>query len=227
MIPLQILDDSTALVVIPEPTGEMHSLPATFSLKTGKTRILIPASDTFLSRFKHPDGGPDPTHNPTIGRWLGGVVVGDGRDYTLALYDWSGKLLRIINRTPNDRPTMAAAEVDKMLAGLNANPARRTKLSGAALDRERNRLLDEKLPYFYSNPTIDSQGRLWIVGQAGDSGYADLFGPDGFIGRMALSCPGFDRRGWWVNGHWLALRCRTDSPTSLSGNVLKLWRLEG
>lgn len=221
--PVFILDDSTVVVTIPGSRGEQ--VPATMSLLTGKTRILIPASDSFLSTIGLPNAASGRIVLPRFGRWLGGVVVADPGDYRLGLYDWNGNLVRVIHRELEPR-RKSAAEADSTLARLNSMPGRK-RLAGGDLNRKRKQLLAEKLPFFSGSPKIDSQGRLWIMGQAGDSGFADLFGPDGFIGRLPLSCRGFHGFAGNVSGHWLALQCETDDSASLSGYMTKLIRIEG
>lgn len=224
VIPKWLINDSTVFVLTPGPHGEY--LPGTMSLTTGALANLIAASDSFLQTFSDPDGGPISTRLPTTGHWLGGVVLADGNNYALGFYDWQGHWLKVITHTA-DRPRMTERQADETLTGLNRNPARKP-LTGPDLERARDKLMKEKLPYFshITTLTIDDQGRLWILGQAGDSGYADIFGRDGFVGRLPLSCDGF-KRNWALTGHWLAITCATDNPASTSGGVLKIFRIEG
>ncbi len=216
-----LLDDSTALVVVPDPQG--GSLPGAMSLVSGEIATLIPAADSFIATFR---GTPDQQMKFTPGRWLGGIVVANAMTYDLAFYNWQGELLRVVNHQAT-RPRLTAREADKTLASLSSAPGRRP-LTGADLERARDRLMNETRPFFshLATPTIDDQGRLWILGEAGDSGYADVFGRDGFLGRVALSCNGF-KSTWALTGHWLALTCAPRDSASTAAGVLKILRIEG
>lgn len=216
-----LLDDSTALVAVPDPEG--GPVPATMSLLSGEVHTLVASSDSFLQTFR---GDPTKQMLFTLGRWAGGAVIGNKMTYDLAFFDRQGRRVNLI--TPAvERPVLTAAEADRTLESLSSAPGRKP-LTGADLDRARAKLMSEEQPFFshIPTPTTDEQGRLWILGEVGDSGYADLFGRRGYLGRIPLPCPGFEST-WAVRGHWLALACATTDSLSTAPGVLKIFRIEG
>ncbi|MEP6591021.1 MAG: hypothetical protein ABJC19_07545 [Gemmatimonadota bacterium] len=158
---------------------------------------------------------------PALGKWRGGVLVGNGKSYTLALYDSGGRHVRTLHRVlpPNRR---SAAQVDAELGALAGRPGARSEHQEA----RRAQLAAEVRPWFtHVTPLgLDEAGRIWVVGQQGDTTFADVFTDDAFIGRILLPCAGFEGR-WALRGHWLALVCAPDDPAFAGDAVVKRWRV--
>jgi hypothetical protein len=216
------INDSTALVAHTGPDGIQ---PGTVNLVSGEVELPIARSDSFLRSFRTSEGGIDLGHIPTIGHWLGGFLVADGGQYRLAFYDWNGNLVRTIEhdvKPPYLTPDRVEVELDELRTGPMGG-----RWSESRWREEREKLLATPQRHFLHmvTPTIDAEGRLWILGEAGDSGYADLFGPDGFVGRLELPCKGFEQ-GWRVTGRWLALICAPDSDDFPGDAVFKLFAIE-
>ncbi len=211
------------LVSSPTPTGML--LPGWFSLDQDQATVAVEPTDSFVTRLF--PRGPDPRvgPRPTIGAWRGGVIVADGISYTVGLYDSSGTFLRSFTRDlPARLPTSEQIQDFERRARAYRGPdGRATEPSRIAADLERFR--STSLPHFsHVAPILDDDfGRIWIVGMAGDSAFADVFTPSGHIGTIPLSCPGFVGR-WALNGSWLALVC--SAPGSATRNAeLQLYRL--
>jgi hypothetical protein len=162
--------------------------------------------------------------SPAFGTWAGGYLFADGREYRIALYDWDGKLVRILHRDVKPSKWSKAYAEAQFEEFRQAPPGRR--LSASALERKREEYLESSHPHFnrLTPLSTDGAGRLWVVGNSGDSAYADVFSPEAHLGRLELPCPGFDR-GWSVNGNWLAMACAPTDPDYEGDAVLKLFRI--
>jgi hypothetical protein len=162
-----------------------------------------------------------------VGLWPGGFFAADGFKYRLALYSWDGTLQAILAR---DLPPslLSAARVEQELKqNLTILESRRGKFAAADVQRLRDEAARRVRPYFRHNTLstgLDSQGRIWIVGLEADSGYADLFNSNRFLGRLHLPCPGFDA-GWSLKGTWLALACAPADPAFDGDAVFKVFRI--
>lgn len=200
------------------------------SLTSGKLRPLVSsATDTFVGNSfglpLRPDGG---TRNPTLGLWPGGFLVGDGWTYRLALYDWNGRPVRSLRREI-DPPLLSEARLDRevdltvrslRLAGRRMDPAAISQLrSTTATAQQRH--------FSFSRPTgLDGKGRIWVLGVEADSGFADVFSSEHFLGRISLPCAGFSH-GWSLAGTWLVLACLPDAQDFAGDAVFKVFKIEG
>ena len=200
------------------------------SLTSGKFRPLVSsATDTFVANSfglpLRPDGG---TRNPTLGLWSGGFLVGDGWTYRLALYDWSGRPVRSLRREI-DPPVLSEARLDReveltvrslRLAGRRMDPAATAQL-------RRTTATAQQRHFAFFRPTgLDGKGRIWVLGVEADSGFADVFSSEHFLGRISLPCAGFSH-GWSLAGTWLVLACLPDAPDFAGDAVFKVFRIEG
>ncbi|MEO5800566.1 MAG: hypothetical protein ABIZ70_15110 [Gemmatimonadales bacterium] len=158
---------------------------------------------------------------PALGSWRGGIVVANGKTYQLAFYDWNGVLQRIISRAlpPNH---LSPRQVDAELGGLAGRPGQRTENQ----ELRRSQLAAQVRPWFtHVTPLgLDDAGRIWVVGQQGDTTFADVFSATQFLGRIVLPCVGFQGR-WAMRGEWLALVCAPDDSAAPGDAVVKRWRV--
>ena len=174
-----LMDGRPVLVgTAPGPGG---SLAAAIDLDDGTLTKLLSQPDSFMAAHFGPiEGGP--SRAPTIGLWANGFLIGDGHSYALALYDWKGDLVRVLER---DLPPLerTPAQIDRALAELVGR-------SPAQTERTRTELESTPLPHFsHTTATgIDALNRIWVLGSAGDSAYADVFSDQKFLGRLAISC---------------------------------------
>lgn len=77
--------------------------PAIASVTDGSVRQLVPNTDScittrFAASRMFVNGGVMSIKVPALGQWPGGFIVADGWDYRLALYDWNGRLRRVLER---------------------------------------------------------------------------------------------------------------------------------
>lgn len=199
------------------------------SLTGGKFRRLVPEADTFLANNfglpTLPDGG---TRNPALGLWSGGFLVGDGWTYRLALYDWRGTLVRMLHRDI-EPPELSPDRLDRQVAlTVRSLRAAGRRMDDAAIARVRSSAASQQQRHFsFHRPTgLDERGRIWVLGVEADSGFADVFNHDRFLGRLALPCAGFSH-GWSLAGRWLVVACLPDDPDSVLDAVFKVFTVEG
>lgn len=89
-----------------------------------------------------------------------------------------------------------------------------------------NRFRERQLPHLYGGSWIDDAGRLWVIGQANDSTWVDLFNGTEFVKRWNLPCAG-DRnrvRNAKTETH-LALVCAVDDSTGEIAARIRLYRI--
>src|SRR5690606_29798590 len=162
--------------------------------------------------------------SPAIGTWAHGFVFADPVRYRLALYDWTGGLVRVIARDIPP-PLISAKQAASAFESYRTSRIGQ-RASPAELEEKRTELLEETVPHFAHHVPLatDHAGRLWVVGPDGDSAYADVFSPTAFLGRIPVPCRGIDR-GIAVSGGWLALACESDDQEYMGDAVLKLFRI--
>lgn len=186
-------------------------------------RLLAPEDSAYQSILPPERDYSDRLRNyPAIGAWRGGVMLANGRDYRIGLFDWTGRpvwmLSRALGANHRGAETIARELADQRAAGRIRN--------AADADRLQHSLADEPVNWFghLVGPAEDASGRIWVVGTAGDSTFADVFGPPRFLGRIYLPCAGFRGR-WSLNGTWLAVMCEPDPGDEASDGVLKVFRI--
>lgn len=145
---------------------------------------------------------------PGVGLWEGGFIIADGHSYRIAVLDSLGNLVHRYARTlPPNLPDAAVVEEEvSRLRGLKRNGKRRYDEARLAVIEDSLRTTPREWFGSVSPAAVDGAGRLWVLGVRSDSVFADVFDPDGFIGRLMLPCEGFDGR-WSVSGLWLAMLC--------------------
>ncbi len=158
---------------------------------------------------------------PTLGTWQGGFVVANGAKYVLALYDWNGGYVRTLRRELPENH-YSEKQADAELGALAGRPGQRTDNQ----ELRRAEVMARVRPWFtHVTPLgLDAAGRIWVVGQQGDTTFADVFTAAQFVGRVVLPCDGFQGR-WAMRGNWLALVCAPDDPAAAVDAVVKRWRV--
>jgi hypothetical protein len=173
---------------------------------------IFPRTRSYAVRFGNP---------AVVGEWPGGFLIGNGYSYQLLAYDWSGRLRYTFGRElPTNR--RSPAQVEQFINELARSPiGRRPDQLAAARDQA----VRDSVRWFshLSPPRHDAEGRVWIIGSAGDTTFADLFAEAVFLGRIILDCPGFRGRSG-VNGRWVALLCEAADDRDAA---LQLYRIEG
>ena len=154
---------------------------------------------------------------PALGRWSGGILVGDRMSYSLAFYDWNGSRIQVwdegrgLNQPGPDALQRIVRE--RELTGRPLSPAAK-----AALAREPQ-------PWFSRRIRTDESGRTWLVGESNDSAYADVYSGTSFVGHLALPC--LDIGPFWdLNGDWLAVVCTPDDSNATVDAVVKLFEIQ-
>lgn len=178
-----------------------------------KGRVLIAHDDSLLRRvaphLKEFRLAWAPAYATTGQR----SVLGDPMRYRLRYYDRGKPSLEFGREIPPRRRNAAAFERERrwitqqIRIGFVGPNGKRMALPGL---QERLDTLDrEVLPHFSRHGlAFDHAGRLWVIGETGDSAFADVFADTTFLGRIALSCRGPDR-SISFNTRWLAMICLT------------------
>lgn len=190
-----------------------------------RTQIVGP-NDSLLRLLAHSAKGAWPA-----AAWHGDrLVLGEGYTYTLALYRPClpparfGRTLPPRHRTARELAE-ARAEVERTahipFVGPDGQASRNEK--GEARIR---RLQLDTLPYFTANGGLafDGAGRLWVVGQANDSTFADIYADTTLVGRIMIECrdPNWTRPVS-LHARWLAMACL--DPDEI--HRLRLYTIEG
>jgi hypothetical protein len=199
------------------------TIPVLLDPATGKVRPLLGALDSAYQRvFPRRDAYVVRFGNPAVvGEWPGGFLIGNGFSYQLLAYDWSGRLRYTFGRTlPVNR--RSPGQVEQYMEELARSPVGRRPEQMAAA---RERAVRDSVRWFshLSPPRHDAEGRVWIIGTAGDTTFADLFAEATYLGRLVLECPGFRGRSA-VNGRWVAVLCEADDDRDAA---LHLYTIEG
>ncbi len=198
------------------------SFPVIIDLGSGRIDDIVSPQDTSYQRL-FGIAGERLENLPVIGAWSNGVFIGDNIAYRIALYDWHGKLVHVIDRQDIGSNLPTARAVAKELSFLRATGRARAP---ADVERARARLAATAIAWFsrLGPPQSDAHGRLWVVGTHNDSTFADVFAETQFLGRIWLDCKDFGGR-WSMNGEWIALPCAPDDPGSEREAVVKVWRV--
>ena len=230
VVPRMAISDSELLGSRGHPSG---TAPALVSTVTGRVRDLFAAPDSFLTASFPPGNlfangpGTQSVAMATLGHWSGGFIVADGWRYHLALYSWDAQLQRILSRSLPP-PRLSPARIETELAqAVSYRAARRGMPAPSDVDRMRNEISERRQPYFthVKSLGLDGQGRIWVIGIDADSGYADVFNPERFLGRIPLPCPGFQPWNWSLRGDWLALACAPAATDTDRDVVFKVFRI--
>jgi hypothetical protein len=184
------------------------------------SRVLLPASDSVLRHVQLAAPRKDGDRWPPYAAEPGRFVLGDGVNYRLWMFDDHGHVLyqfgRNVPRRQLTKSELAAAE-----AGWdNEHQADPAFDVGAA----RQYATHEVLPHFgYLGIAFDGEHRLWVIGKANDSTFADVFADSTFLGRHMIDCTR-GRTPAAVRGRWLALLCN-DSLNDVMPYRVRLFRI--
>jgi hypothetical protein len=200
--------------------------PVLLDPATGATAPLVPPSDTFFqTQFKPPAPSTGMMVAPILGEWKDGFVIANVESYRIGLYGNDGRLVRILGREAS-RVMPSRARVERQMAMYTAMSMRGRPLTPDALEKARKTVTETPLPNFVLATPLraDANGRLWVLGIQGDSAFADVFASDRFIGRIGISCPGFEGK-WSISGRWLAMTCAPESDEFEGDVIVKLFRV--
>jgi hypothetical protein len=171
---------------------------------------LVPSTDSSLRAFGQRAAGPWPVAAYDGTR----LVLGDGVRGELVMYI-EGRSPRSFGRRlePRLRTARELAEADSDIAmriqkDLIGPDGRRRR--GPDWIGIRRKLPFDTLPHFVRGGlSFDEEGRLWVIGRANDSIFADVYADTLFLGRRSVDCAD-GRREYPValRGRWLALSCR-------------------
>lgn len=198
--------------------------PAVVDLLSGRTRSVLSPADSFrIQLFAGDEAMPGGSVNTSVlGRWAGGVLLGNGMTYRIGLYGADGELRHRIERDLAPR-RLTETEIELQMSRLQQSPMAR---SPDRLKRIRQQL--EALPVRWFThrgpPRDDGNGRLWVLLQHGDSTSADLYAGDRQLGHLRIDCPGFGGQ-WDVSGEWLVLLCFPADPDAISDAEVRRWRI--
>jgi hypothetical protein len=192
----------------------------------GATAPLLSAADSFYqTEFKPPTPSTGMMAAPILGEWKDGFVVASTESYRIGLYGHDGRLVRVLGREPR-KVMPSRARVERKMQEYRGMSIRGRSFSQDELEKARKSLEETPLPNFALATPIrsDANGRLWVMGIQGDSAFADVFTPERFVGRIAVSCPGFEGK-WSISGHWLAMVCAPTDDDFEGDVVVKLFRI--
>jgi hypothetical protein len=224
-LPVTLLASRGDRFLVAVPTSSGVVLPGWLTLDASEVQPLVFPTDSFITQHFPPASDPRTTPRATLGAWRGGVIVADGRSYSVGLYDSTGTFVRALHREVADRIPTA-----EMVAAFQSSAEGYRGPDGKG--RDPARIADEvaayrrsTLPHFYHTvPIIDDRvGRIWVVGVEGDSAFADIFTPTAHLGHIGISCSGFGGR-WALNGEWLALVCGAPERSDRVA-VMQLYRI--
>ncbi len=179
-----------------------------------KDRVVIPHDDPVLKRVAPPVIGTALSSPPAYAVSRGRIAIGDPVGYRIQYYRPEGNIEFGRDLSPRRR-TRAALDQERrrirqqLRMGFVGPDGKRIPVPGL---QERLDTLDrEVLPHFTRHGlAFDHAGRLWVVGETGDSSFADVFADTTFLGRLALSCRG-PGRSISFNRRWLAMICLSDN----------------
>lgn len=178
-------------------------------------RVVIPQDDSFLRRAAPPVVGTALRSAPAYAVSGGRIAMAEPRGYRIRYYDRAAGYVEFGRDLPPRRRTPAAFDRERrrirqqLRMGFVGPDGKRIPVPGL---QERLDTLDrEVLPHFTRHGlAFDHAGRLWVVGETGDSSFADVFADTTFLGRLALSCRG-PGRSISFNRRWLAMICLSDN----------------
>lgn len=178
-------------------------------------RIVIPHDDPFLTKAAPPVVGTALSSPPAYAVLGGRIAVAEPRGYRIRYYDREGGYIEFGRDLSPRRRTRAALDQERrrirqqLRMGFVGPDGKRMPVPGL---QERLDTLDrEVLPHFTRHGlAFDHAGRLWVVGETGDSSFADVFADTTFLGRIALPCRG-PGRSISFNERWLAMICLADN----------------
>lgn len=191
-------------------------------------RILVPATDTFLPKVTAGNraAGLDV---PPYGAHGAVVALADPISYVIQYFSSEGKPVGSVrreiearHRTPAEIARDAEA-IESRQRTFRTPDGRRMPMPGtqARIDS----LPLQTLPHFSRNGVgFDARRRLWVIGEANDSTFADVFADTAFLGRQMLPCSDH-RRSVALNGRWLVLLCAARDTSDVEAEI-QLYRID-
>lgn len=202
--------------------------PVTLDPATGGIQDLLPPADSFYhAEFKPASPSNPVSAAPTFGEWTDGFIVANPATYHIGLYRKDGTLVRVLSRTiPPSYP--GAARLDRGMAQFRTMKIGGRLRTEAEMQVIRSRAAATPVPSFAIGVPLrtDAKRRIWVVGIQGDSAFADVFAAGRFLGRIGISCPGFEGK-WSLSGSWLAMVCAPQDPNYDGNAVVRLFRITG
>lgn len=202
-----------------------------YSLESGGWRILTGASDSAFQRITRGDSTPGRYVSPAFAAYPGGFVLANPYTYDLQYFDAEGRRMAAARRdVPSRRRTArelvdARARIERSKRQFRG-PKGQTVAHGGAQDAIA-RLATAPLRHFSATHGLhfDGRGRLWVIGQANDSTFADVFARDEFLGRITLPCRSSNLYAS-LRGEWLVLPCEAAGAEVSTEIELRLYRIE-
>jgi hypothetical protein len=207
-------------------SSESPTLVGRLAKSDQTTRSLIPASDTAIARvIIMPGSSTSAMRIPPYAANDSGFVIGEPLPYRLRFYDRDGRLRSVVERdvpfkrrTPEDMASLRKSmEMTLAEYGGGSEVGKSTTARLDTLERE-------AIPHFlWPGLGFDATGRVWAVGELGDSTFADVFSETAFLKRFILPCRK-PRRRVAIRGEWILLHC--EQPESITAPYrLQLYRI--
>jgi hypothetical protein len=207
---LDFVGDSVDVQPLRRGALQPEGMPTRRKIGAATGRNLFPASDPIVQQALMGDGHAVALVPVAVSGAV--LAIGDGLSYDIRVFEISGRQKYDIHRQlpANRRNPDDEARVRTSLQRLIAQDGGRTTLTGQ-LRKRLDTLSRESVPYFgWPGLRFDGAGRLWVIGEIGDSTFADVFSGANFLGRRILPCAKPARR-IALQGKWLALDCETGS----------------
>jgi hypothetical protein len=198
---------------------------ATVSLGDGTIRRLVDRAHPGFATAFPPVRQGQRYIKPAVGLASEGVLLGETQTVAISWWSPSGTPIRRFEHHAPPAPP-SEARLARVLETIQAM-RRRTGAPPVDLSQFRTTLRATPVPMVSDLSALheDALGRVWMLGIAGDSAAAYVFGRDGFLGRLELGCRGFEGR-WSLSGRWLALACAADGREHEGDAVLQLYRVQ-
>lgn len=194
-------------------------VPIAVDVESGRERRLLAEADSF-ARAELGGTLEDERGLSSVGRWIGGFLIANGRRYRIGGYDWEGRLRFVI--APDVPPNLPSeARVEELMASRPMDgPATRRSPDQW---RDRFRSTPEQWFSHLTPPRADEAGRIWVVLRAHGELFAEAWWLDRPMGRFPLECPGFSGR-WKLAGNYLAMPCRNTGEGATDW-IYHVWRI--
>lgn len=195
------------------------------NLSSGSVQRVVDRSTAFFAAAFPSVRAGQQYVKPIVGLASEGVLLGEPNSPAISWWSPTGVLIRRFEHSaPPTAPS--AARVARVLDGIQRM---RRRAGAAPVDAEQMRaaISSTRVPAVsdFSPAREDAFNRVWMLGISGDSATAYVFGRQGFVARVPLSCPGFEGR-WALAGRWLALTCASGPKDHDGDAVLKLFKIE-
>lgn len=200
-------------------------------------RVLLAAGDSTVLAWRGPGSPGSPVGFASFAD--GRVVSLNPMTYELQFHDHLGTPTERVQRGLRPRlPT--PREVNRFAERLQQSrgrpyygpDGRAYDLGAGPTEAERLEAYRIRpLPHFHGlggGAWTEGTERLWVLGQANDSTWLDLFEGPQFVRRWTLPCAGTDRQvSSAAGGGYLVLLCEVDDPTGEVAARIQLYRMDG